>query len=58
MGVHVIPESFALGAAHECFDADGGLKDANVERAVRGVGAALAEMLARIGASDRSSLAA
>ena len=58
LGVHVIPESFALGAAHQCFDAEGGLKDANVESAVRGVGAALAEMISRIGASDRSSLAA
>jgi chromate reductase, NAD(P)H dehydrogenase (quinone) len=58
LGVHVIPESFALGAAHQCFDAEGGLKDGNVEKAVRGVGAALAEMITRIGASDRSSLAA
>jgi NAD(P)H-dependent FMN reductase len=33
LGVHVIPESFALGAAHQCFDAEGGLKDANVEGA-------------------------
>jgi chromate reductase len=58
LGVHVIPESFALGAAHQCFDAEGGLKDGNVEKAVRGVGAALAEMITRIGASDRGSLAA
>ena len=58
LGVHVIPESFALGAAHQCFDAEGGLKDANAEKAVRAVGAALAEMIGRIGAGDRSSLAA
>jgi chromate reductase len=58
LGVHVIPESFALGAAHQLFDADGGLKDANVESAVRGVGAALAEMVTRIGTCDRSSFAA
>jgi chromate reductase, NAD(P)H dehydrogenase (quinone) len=58
LGVHVIPESFALGAAHQFFDAEGGLKDANVESAVRGVGAALAEMVVRIGIYDRSSLAA
>jgi chromate reductase, NAD(P)H dehydrogenase (quinone) len=58
LGVQVIPESFALGAAHQCFDAEGGLKDANVEKAVRGVGAALAEMLTRIGTCDRGSLAA
>jgi chromate reductase len=58
LGVHVLPESFALGAAHQCFDAEGGLKDANAEKAVRAVGAALAEMISRIGAGDRSSLAA
>ena len=58
LGVHVVPESFALGAAHQCFDAGGDLKDADVERAVRGVGAALAEMVTRIGTSDRGSLAA
>jgi len=58
LGVHVIPESFALGAAYQLFDAEGGLKDANVEKAVRGVGTALAEMVARIGTSNRGSLAA
>ncbi len=58
LGVHVIPELFALGAAHQCFDAEGGLKDADVERAVRGVGAALAQMVSRIGTSGRGSLAA
>jgi chromate reductase len=58
LGVHVIPESFALGAAHQCFDAEGGLKDADVEKAVRGVGTALAEMVARIGTSGRGNLAA
>lgn len=30
MGVLVIPDSFALGAVHQAFDAEGGLKDANV----------------------------
>jgi chromate reductase len=58
LGVHVIPQSFALGAAHQCFDAEGGLKDADVERGARGVGAALAEMVGRIGTGDRGSLAA
>jgi NAD(P)H-dependent FMN reductase len=58
LGVHVIPNSFALGAAHPCFDAEGGLKDADVEKAVRGVGAVLAEMVARTGASGRGGLAA
>ena len=58
LGVHVIPESFALGAAHQFFDAEGSLKDANVESAVRRVGAALAEMVIRLGTCDPSSLAA
>jgi chromate reductase, NAD(P)H dehydrogenase (quinone) len=40
LGAHIIPESFPLGTAHQFFDAEGGLKDANVERALRGVGAA------------------
>src|SRR6202023_3072682 len=53
LGVHVIPDSFALGAAHQAFGAKGGLKDADVEKAVRGVGAALAEMVIRIGTRDR-----
>jgi hypothetical protein len=30
IGVLVIPDSFALGAAHQAFDAEGGLKAANV----------------------------
>lgn len=55
---HIIPESFALGTAHQFFEAEGGLKDANVERAVRGVGAALAEMVTKIGTCDRGNLAA
>lgn len=58
MGVLVIPESFALGAAHQAFDAEGGLKDANVEKAVRGIGAALTATVANIGRSGRDGLAA
>ena len=58
LGVHVIPESFALGAAHQFLDAEGGLTDADVEKAVRGVGAAVAEMVSRIGTRDRGSRAA
>jgi chromate reductase, NAD(P)H dehydrogenase (quinone) len=46
LGVHVIPASFSLGVAHQAFDERGGLKDSNVEKAVRGVGAALAEAAA------------
>jgi hypothetical protein len=58
MGVHVIPESFALGAAHQFFDAEGGSKDVHVERAVRGVGAALTAMATKIGRLDRGNFAA
>lgn len=58
LGVHVIPESFALGAAHQAFDAQGGLKDAEVAKAVRGVGAALAATVTKIAGSDRDSWAA
>jgi hypothetical protein len=43
---------------HGVVDAEGGLKDADVEKAVRGVGTALAEVVARIGTSGRGSLAA
>jgi hypothetical protein len=39
---------FALGAAHQFFGAEGGLKHANVEGTVRGVGTALAEAIAGI----------
>jgi len=31
LGVHVIPDSFALGAAHQAFSAEGGLRDAKAE---------------------------
>jgi chromate reductase, NAD(P)H dehydrogenase (quinone) len=58
LGVLVIPDCFALGAAHQAFDARGRLRDANVERAVRGVGAALAATAAKIAAFDHASLAA
>jgi chromate reductase, NAD(P)H dehydrogenase (quinone) len=49
----VIPDSFALGTAHQAFDAQGRLRDANFEKAVRGVGAALAATAAKIATSDR-----
>jgi len=39
---------FALGAAHQFFGAEGGVKDANVEGTVRGVGAVLAQAIAGI----------
>ena len=42
LGVLVIPNSFALGQAHQAFDEQRRLKDANVEAVVRSVGEALA----------------
>lgn len=58
LSVHVIPNTFAVGAAHQAFDAQGGLKDAEVARAVRGVGAALALAISRFAASASAGLAA
>lgn len=40
-GVQVIPESFALGTAQPAFDRQGCLKDPDVDKLVRDVGAAL-----------------
>jgi chromate reductase, NAD(P)H dehydrogenase (quinone) len=48
LGTLVIPEAFALSVAHQAFDAEGKLKDANVERAVAGVGAALYRTASRL----------
>jgi hypothetical protein len=55
IGVLVIPRSFALGAAHTAFDAQGRL-DANAEKMVREVGAALVDVTA--GLLQRSHTAA
>jgi chromate reductase len=41
LGLLVIPNSFALGVAHQAFDEQMGLKDGNADQHVRGVGAAL-----------------
>jgi chromate reductase len=41
LGLLVIPNSFALGVAHQAFDEQRRLKDGNVDQNVRGVGAAL-----------------
>jgi len=41
LGLLVIPNSFALGLAHQAFDGQARLKDGNVDHNVRGVGAAL-----------------
>jgi chromate reductase len=46
IGVLVIPRSFALGAAHKAFDAQGHLADANAEKMAREVGAALVDVTA------------
>ncbi len=40
-GLMVIPNSFALGLAHQAFDEQRCLKDGNADQNVRGVGAAL-----------------
>jgi len=42
LGVLVIPNSFALGLAHQAFDEQRRCKDGNADQHVRGVGAALA----------------
>jgi hypothetical protein len=49
---------FALSAAHQALDADNGLKDANPEKAVRGIGAALTRTLDKIARFDRETLVA
>jgi chromate reductase len=41
LGLLVIPNSFALGLAHQAFDERMRLKDSNADQHVRGVGAAL-----------------
>ena len=41
LGLLVIPNSFALGLAHQAFDEQRHLKDGNADQNVRGVGAAL-----------------
>jgi len=58
LGVHVIPDSFALGAAHQAFGAEGGLRDANAETAVRGIGAALTGTLGKLAGFGRARSAA
>ncbi|MEM5382973.1 NAD(P)H-dependent oxidoreductase [Paraburkholderia phymatum] len=49
LGMLVIPQAFALGMAHEAFDAQGRLKDGNATRLVSGVGEALYRMALRLG---------
>ena len=58
LGAHAIPDSFALGAVHQAFDAHGDLRDANVQKAVRDIGAALVGVMSKFFASDSGSVAA
>jgi chromate reductase, NAD(P)H dehydrogenase (quinone) len=48
LGLLVIPNSFALGFAHQAFDERGLLKDANVDRSVRAVSATLVTTAAKL----------
>ena len=48
LGVLVIPTSFALSSAHQAFDEQGCLQDANAERAVRGVGTAVVKTVTEL----------
>ncbi|WP_337264709.1 MULTISPECIES: NADPH-dependent FMN reductase [unclassified Serratia (in: enterobacteria)] len=47
LGVLVIPNSFALGSAHQAFDDEGQLHDITAQRHVLAVGAALAQTVAK-----------
>lgn len=44
----VVPQQFALGRAHEAFDAQGGLKEPRAAQAVQGVVQALARLALRL----------
>jgi NAD(P)H-dependent FMN reductase len=49
LGVLVISEQFALGRAHEAFDAAGGLADARQRASVQGVAQRLVHVAAKLG---------
>jgi hypothetical protein len=56
-----ISDNFAAARLDNCgriLDAEGGLRDANAEKAVRGVGAALTGMLDKLAGFDRATLVA
>jgi chromate reductase len=55
LGLLVIPESFALSTAHKAFDETGRLLDANAEKMVRGVGAALFGMARNLAGGRHSA---
>ena len=48
IGVMVLPDQMAVSKAHEALDADGKLKDAKQEAAVKKIGASLADFLMRL----------
>jgi len=48
VGVHVIPQQYALSGAGGMFDEDGGIKDDEAGRAAGSIGAALAEFLKKM----------
>ncbi|WP_321803467.1 NAD(P)H-dependent oxidoreductase [Burkholderia sp. BCC1993] len=48
LGMIVVPQSFALGAAHEAFDAEDQLKDRQAARLVGEVGASLVRVASRL----------
>jgi len=47
MGVHVLPDEFALGKAHEAFHPDGSAKAEFVQNKLESLGRALADFLAK-----------
>jgi chromate reductase, NAD(P)H dehydrogenase (quinone) len=53
LGLLVIPNSFALGLAHQAFDEQRRLKDGNVDQNVRGVGAALVRTAIALAATPK-----
>jgi NAD(P)H-dependent FMN reductase len=55
IGVTVVPEQRAVSGAHEAFAADGSLKDEELNKAVRGVGARLAEVARAVGDASAAS---
>jgi chromate reductase, NAD(P)H dehydrogenase (quinone) len=48
MGVHVLPEEFALGKAHEAFDGNGNANAEFVQNKLESLGKSLAEFLLKI----------
>jgi chromate reductase len=55
LGVLVLPSSFALGLAHQAFDEQWRLKDGDVDRNIRAVGAALVKTAIALAPSPKRS---